>query len=153
MDFYREVKSGIRETLGSATWSADEDGLAAEIATEFLGARGLAGLHRRRDAKGESIRIVSCVHYRIRDGSSAHPIDSFPMTQVDAQSFDYIIIGAGSAGCVVASRLSAEKDRSVLLLEAGGRDSHFLLRMPLGFLRAMFRRDSPGATSASRNRT
>jgi choline dehydrogenase len=59
------------------------------------------------------------------------------MTQVDAQSFDYIVVGAGSAGCVVASRLSEDKGRSVLLLEAGGRDGHFLLRMPLGFLRAM----------------
>lgn len=61
------------------------------------------------------------------------------MKQVDAPSFDYIVVGAGSAGCVLASRLSEQKDRSVLLLEAGGRDSHFLLRMPLGFLRAMLR--------------
>ncbi len=53
------------------------------------------------------------------------------------QSFDYIVVGAGSAGCVLASRLSEEKDRNVLLLEAGGRDNDYLLRMPLGFLRAM----------------
>ena len=55
------------------------------------------------------------------------------------RSFDYIIVGAGSAGCVLAHRLTEDKDRSVLLLEAGGRDKHFLLRMPLGFLKAMFR--------------
>ena len=54
-----------------------------------------------------------------------------------AQTFDYIIVGAGSAGCVLARRLSEEKDRRVLLLEAGGRDAHYLLSMPLGFLRAM----------------
>jgi choline dehydrogenase len=54
-----------------------------------------------------------------------------------SQDFDYIVVGAGSAGCVLASRLSEEKDSSVLLLEAGGRDDHYLLRMPLGFLRAM----------------
>jgi choline dehydrogenase len=54
-------------------------------------------------------------------------------------SFDYIIVGGGTAGCVLAARLSAEADRSVLLLEAGGLDNHFLLRMPLGFLRALFR--------------
>jgi len=53
------------------------------------------------------------------------------------QSFDYIVVGGGSAGCVLASRLSEAKDRSVLLLEAGGRDHHYLLRMPLAFLRAM----------------
>jgi len=54
-----------------------------------------------------------------------------------SQTFDYIVVGAGSAGCVLASRLSEDKDRTVLLLEAGGNDSDFLLRMPLGFLRAM----------------
>jgi choline dehydrogenase len=59
------------------------------------------------------------------------------MTDPASQSFDYIVVGAGSAGCVLAGRLSEARDRSVLLLEAGGRDSHFLLRMPLGFLRAM----------------
>ncbi|HTC43657.1 MAG TPA: GMC family oxidoreductase N-terminal domain-containing protein [Steroidobacteraceae bacterium] len=56
-----------------------------------------------------------------------------------SKSYDYIIVGGGSAGCVLAARLSAEADRSVLLLEAGGSDNHFLLRMPLGFLRALFR--------------
>jgi choline dehydrogenase len=56
-----------------------------------------------------------------------------------SKSYDYIIVGGGSAGCVLAARLSAQTDRSVLLLEAGGPDDHFLMRMPLGFLRALFR--------------
>lgn len=48
-------------------------------------------------------------------------------------SFDYIIVGAGAAGCAVAHRLSADPDVSVLLLEAGPRDSSPLIHMPAGF--------------------
>ncbi len=47
--------------------------------------------------------------------------------------FDYVIVGGGSAGCVLASRLSENPDARVLLLEAGGRDSHPLIHMPVGF--------------------
>ncbi len=57
---------------------------------------------------------------------------------VSRKTVDYVVIGAGSAGCVVANRLSADEHRSVLLLEAGGADDHVLLRMPLAFLKAMF---------------
>lgn len=47
--------------------------------------------------------------------------------------FDYIVIGAGAAGSAVASRLTEDPDTSVLLLEAGGRDSSFLVHIPVGF--------------------
>jgi choline dehydrogenase len=53
-----------------------------------------------------------------------------------AQSFDYIVVGAGSAGCVLANRLSADRDVSVLVLEAGGSDAHWTIDMPLAFIKA-----------------
>ena len=47
---------------------------------------------------------------------------------------DYLIIGAGTAGCVLANRLSADADASVLLLEAGGKDDYFWIDIPVGYL-------------------
>lgn len=50
-------------------------------------------------------------------------------------TFDYIIIGAGSAGCVLANRLSGDPGNSVLLVEAGGKDTNPLISIPGGYMR------------------
>jgi len=50
-----------------------------------------------------------------------------------AEGYDYVIVGGGSAGCVLAARLSENPAAKVCLIEAGGRDTNPLIHMPVGF--------------------
>ena len=50
------------------------------------------------------------------------------------EEFDYIIVGAGTAGCLLANRLSADPKTTVLLLEAGGHDNYHWIHIPVGYL-------------------
>ncbi len=58
------------------------------------------------------------------------------MDQLDGD-YDYIVVGAGTAGCILANRLSADPRRRVLLLEAGGRDDWIWFHIPVGYLFAL----------------
>ena len=51
-----------------------------------------------------------------------------------AGTYDYIIIGAGTAGCVLANRLTQDPGISVLLIEAGGKDDYAWIHIPVGYL-------------------
>ncbi len=57
--------------------------------------------------------------------------------RVNVGAFDYVVVGAGTAGCVIANRLTGDRDVKVLLLEAGGRDNYHWIHIPVGYLFTM----------------
>ncbi|PUA20618.1 choline dehydrogenase [Glaciimonas sp. PCH181] len=56
------------------------------------------------------------------------------MNNAASQEFDYVIVGAGTAGCLLANRLSADPNTRVLLIEAGGNDDYHWIHIPVGYL-------------------
>ena len=52
-------------------------------------------------------------------------------------TYDYIVVGAGTAGCLLANRLSADAGARVALLEAGGKDNYHWIHIPVGYLYLM----------------
>ena len=64
-------------------------------------------------------------------------------------TFDFIIVGAGTAGCLLANRLSRDPSRRVLLIEAGGKDDYHWVHIPVGYCTASATRAPTGSTRPS----
>lgn len=71
----------------------------------------------------------------------------------NAVGYDFIIVGAGSAGCVLANRLTEEADVTVFLLEAGGHDTHPYIQIPLGLGALQQHKMFDGATRRNQSPT
>ena len=61
-----------------------------------------------------------------------------------SQRYDFIIVGAGTAGCLLANRLSANGKFSVALIEAGGSDNYHWVHIPVGYLYCMGNKEQIG---------
>lgn len=77
---------------------------------------------------------------RERHFTSSHRVNFSTMptnTSATTHNATYVIVGAGSAGCVLANRLSADPQNKVILLEAGGKDDYIWIHVPMGYLFTM----------------
>src|ERR1700761_8569598 len=104
------------------------DSIVHDYPRRFAGTTRVSAEQRSPNAKPLLSPAYAAIFASTSGGSVAEEI---------AGEFDYIIVGAGSAGCLLANRLSADPGTRVLILEAGGRDNWIWFHIPVGYLFAI----------------
>lgn len=102
-----------------------------------------------RDLRYSSTEPPSRTLGRATERNGGTVPETSPKPEYDAEydaEYDYVIVGAGSAGCLLANRLSADPAHRVLLVEAGGKDDWFWIKVPVGYLYTIA---NPAQTGAS----
>src|ERR1700692_4143936 len=77
---------------------------------------------------------------RVRTGSREENASREKAPEGMMDTFDYVIVGAGSAGCVLTNRLSEDASTSICVLEAGPKDWHPYIHLPAGFIKTIHMR-------------
>ena len=137
VDPSRPVRRGYGDTLREPSFlAAGARAARRPVAIWIIGratTRSSNGAARRRRCRAPSYFDAATMPGRHFDAMGGRLAE----TAAIAGEYDYIIVGAGSAGCLFANRLSADAGKRVLLLEAGGRDNWIWFHIPVGYLFAI----------------